>query len=75
MLVWLPGTIPGVLVPGETLMSLVLLIGLPVLFVWLMGAGWLLWQILTQQGRLLLRLETVEARQKVPSLAYPANAD
>ncbi len=72
MLEWLPGIIPGVLVPGETQMSLVLLIGLPVLFVWLMGAGWLLWQMLQQQGRLLLRLETVEARQDAASPAYPA---
>ena len=56
MIEWVPGTIPGVLVPGETLMSLVLLIGLLMLFVWLMGVGWLLWQLLSQQGRWLLRL-------------------
>jgi len=43
-------------------MELLSLLGFLVLFVWLIGAGWLLWQVLSQQGRLLLRLEAVEAR-------------
>jgi hypothetical protein len=43
-------------------MSLVLFLFLG-LFVGLVGLGWLLGQVLVQQGRLLLRLETVEARQ------------
>jgi hypothetical protein len=34
-----------------------------VLLVGLAGGGWLLLQLLLQQGRLLLRLETIEARQ------------
>ncbi|MFL5696682.1 MAG: MauE/DoxX family redox-associated membrane protein [Ktedonobacteraceae bacterium] len=32
------------------------------LLVLLIGEGWLLWQVMAQQGRLLLRLEAVEAR-------------
>ena len=35
----------------------------------LFGSGWLLWQILRQQGRLLLRLEATEARLAEAGLA------
>lgn len=37
----------------------------------LIGEGWLLWHILRQQGRLLLRLETVEARLAEAGLTVP----
>ena len=52
-------------------MSLLLIIGFLVLFVWLIGASWLLWQMLSQQGRLLSRLEAVEAGQDTAALAPP----
>src|SRR5579859_4216202 len=43
------------------LQQLELLVGAVVLFV-LLGTLWLLWHLLLQQGRLLLRLESFEAR-------------
>jgi len=36
-------------------------LGGPVVLVLLIGEGWVLWQLIAQQGRLLLRLETLEA--------------
>jgi hypothetical protein len=42
-----------------------------VVFVGLIGVGWLLLQLLQQQGRLLLRLETVEVRQGAVGQALP----
>ncbi len=47
-----------------------LVVGVGVLAL-LIGEGWLLWQILRQQGRLLLRLETVEARLAEAGLMVP----
>ena len=47
-----------------------LVVGVVVLAL-LIGEGWLLWQILRQQGRLLLRLETVEARLSKAGLTVP----
>jgi peroxiredoxin/uncharacterized membrane protein YphA (DoxX/SURF4 family) len=47
-----------------------ILVGVVVLAL-LIGEGWLLWQILRQQGRLLLRLETVEARLAEAGLTLP----
>ena len=35
----------------------------------LVGEGWVLWQVMAQQGRLLLRLETLEARLAEAGLA------
>ncbi len=46
-----------------------------VLLAALVGESWLLWQLLQQQGRLLLRLETVEAKEAgVPLVPQPADA-
>ena len=42
--------------PGETVLAGVLLLAL------LLAAGWVIFQVMAQQGRLLLRLETLEAR-------------
>ena len=38
----------------------------------LLGEGWVLLQIMRQQGRLLLRLEALETQQTGASLAEPA---
>jgi len=40
----------------------------------LVGESWLLWQSLSQQGRLLLRLETIEARLTEAGLAPPVES-
>ena len=40
-----------------------------ILLALLFGSGWLLWQILRQQGRLLLRIEAIEARLAEVGLA------
>jgi peroxiredoxin/uncharacterized membrane protein YphA (DoxX/SURF4 family) len=37
----------------------------------LVGEGWLLWQVMRQQGRLLLRLETLETRLAEAGLLVP----
>ena len=42
-------------------MDILLLLGFLVVFALLCGSGWLLWHILRQQGRLLLRIEAFEA--------------
>ena len=42
-------------------MDMILLLGLLVVLALLGGTGWLLWHILHQQGRLLLRIEATEA--------------
>lgn len=55
-------------------MSLVLFLFL-VLFVGLVGIGWLLGQVLVQQGRFLLRLEAVETRQASQSPAHRAGGE
>ena len=54
-------------------MSLFLLFGDLLLLVGLVGMGWLLWQVLVQQGRLLLRLAAVEARPEAAGKAPPAS--
>lgn len=48
---------------------------LAAVFVGLPGLGWLLWQMLRQQGRLLLRLEAVEARQNAARQTLPASSN
>jgi peroxiredoxin len=50
-----------------------LVVGVVVLAL-LIGQGWLLWHILRQQGRLLLRLETVETRLAEAGLLVPQPA-
>jgi len=45
------------------------LLGFLIVLALLLGSGWLLWQILRQQGRLLLRLEATEARLAEAGLA------
>lgn len=45
------------------------LLGFLILLALLTGMGWLLWQILSQQGRMLLRLEATEARMASMGLA------
>jgi peroxiredoxin/uncharacterized membrane protein YphA (DoxX/SURF4 family) len=52
---------------------IVLVAGVVVLAL-LIGQAWLLWQVLRQQGRLLLRLETVEARLAEADLLVPQSA-
>lgn len=47
------------------------LIGGVIVLAALIGEGWLLWQMLRQQGRLLLRLEASEARLAEAGLALP----
>jgi peroxiredoxin len=47
----------------------ILVLGGVLLLALLIGEGWLLWQVMTQQGRLLFRLETVEARLAEAGLA------
>ncbi len=49
-------------------------IGGVVVLVALVGEGWLLWHVLRQQGRLLLRLEATEARLASAGLAPPAGS-
>lgn len=44
---------------------------LAIVFVGLISVGWLLWQMVSQQGQMLLRLEAVEVRQGVVGQALP----
>ena len=56
------------LAPLSTIQRIEVLAGV-LLLVLLLGEGWVLMQVMTQQGRLLVRLETLEARMAEAGLA------